>query len=73
MKLIECKEVNGNVMHDAHIFVTVELDDGSVQKAKVYPPSSYNGWKCEYNTCGSDRHWETVWTVRELIKPYYNI
>ena len=73
MKLMEYKEVNGNVMHDAHIFAVIELDDGSVQKVKAYPPCSCRGWKWEYDTCGSNRHWETVLAFQELLKPYYNI
>ena len=73
MRLIECREVDGNTIHDAHLFAVVELDDGSVQKIKAYPPCSANGWKWEYDTCGSNRRWETVWAFRELLKPYYNI
>ena len=72
MKLIEYKQVNGNVMHDAHIYAVIELNDGSVHKVKAYPPCSGNGWKWEYDTCGSDKHWETVWAFRELFRPKPN-
>lgn len=72
MKLIEYKQVNGNIMHDAHLYAVIELNDGSVHKVKAYPPCSDNGWKWEYDTCGSDRHWETVWAFRELLRPKPN-
>lgn len=63
MEAIEYKEVNGSVLHDAHIYAKIKLDDGTIATIKAYPI----GRKWDYDVFPHERKWETVWAFRTLF------